>query len=67
MRSLLATLAAFVLLCTAVGGVAAAGAFKESDHVRDIGCSNVDTPDGPADFYASLERHLRGRRLPRCL
>ena len=52
MRSLLAVLGALLLTMTAVGG-AAAGAFKESDHVRDLGCDGVATPAGTAFFYAS--------------
>jgi hypothetical protein len=54
MRSLLAALGALLLLTTAVGGAAGAGAAKQSDHVRDIGCDALSTPDGDAYFYASI-------------
>ena len=54
MRSLLAVLGALLLAMTAVGGAAGAGAAKQSDHVRDIGCDALSTPDGDAYFYASI-------------
>ena len=53
MRSLLAALAATLLLAGSAGG-AAAGAFKESDHVRDLGCDSLATSAGTAFFYASI-------------
>ena len=54
MRSLLAVLGALLLMTTAAGGAAGAGAAKQSDHVRDIGCDAVPTPDGDAFFYAGI-------------
>ena len=41
-------------MTTAAGGAAGAGAANQSDHVQDIGCDAVPTPDGDAYFYASI-------------
>jgi hypothetical protein len=54
MRSLLAVAGALLLMTTAAGGAAGAGAANQSDHVQDIGCDAVPTPDGDAYFYASI-------------
>ena len=54
MRSVLAVLGALLLLATTVGGAAAGRPVKESDHIQDIGCDGVATPDGIAYFYAVL-------------
>ena len=67
MRSLLAVLGALLLMTTAAGGAAGAGAAKQSDHVQDIGCDAVPTPDGDAYFYASISDDVRHGRLPRRL
>ena len=53
MRSLLAVAGALLLLVTVVGGAAAGRPSKQTDHVQDIGCDEVATPDGVAYFYAS--------------
>jgi hypothetical protein len=54
MRSVFALLAAILLLASTAGGATAARAFKETEHLQDIGCDGVVTPDGDAYFYASL-------------
>jgi hypothetical protein len=59
MRSVLALLAAILLLASTAGGATAARAFKETEHLQDIGCDGVGTPDGTAFFYASLS-DIRG-------
>ena len=54
MRSALALMAAILLLAATAGGASAARAFKETEHLQDIGCDGVVTPDGEAFFFASL-------------
>jgi hypothetical protein len=54
MRSLLAVVGALALLVSTVGGAAGARSFKEVEHIRDIGCGGLTTPDGTAEFYVSL-------------
>ena len=54
MRSLLALAGAVLLLLTAVGGASAGRPYRASDHISDIGCDGVITPEGVAYFYAVL-------------